>query len=84
MKKSTFIAVIALLVALTGTVIALVAYLNRKKCVVCDDLEDELFYDDGNDEIEYYATQIQQEDEADCECDHCKEDTAPKAEEPQE
>ena len=80
MKKSTFIAVIALLVALCGTVIALVAYLNRKKCVVCDDLEDELFYDDDNDDIEYYATQIQQEDEP-CTCEHCVEETAPVQEE---
>lgn len=76
MKKSTFIAVIALLVALCGIVIALVAYLSRKKCVVCDDLEDELFYDDDNDDIEYYATQIQQEDEA-CACEHCGEEANP-------
>ena len=87
MKRSTLIALISLLVAVTGTVIALAAYLNHKKCKECDDLDDEFFYDDDEDEIEYCATQIRQEEECGCGCcgGEQKEasEVAPATEEPQ-
>ena len=41
MKKSTLISLIALAVALAGAMIALVAYLKRSRCSLCEDFEDE-------------------------------------------
>ncbi|MEG1779268.1 MAG: hypothetical protein RR263_04140 [Oscillospiraceae bacterium] len=75
MKKSTLISIISLLVAMAGLLVALAAYLKRNKCVVCDDLDDDLSYDDDDDDIEYYATQIHPNEKAEacddekCDCD---------------
>ena len=41
MKKSTLISLIALAVALVGALIALVAYLKRSRCALCEDFEEE-------------------------------------------
>ena len=41
MKKSTLISLIALAVALAGALIALVAYLKRSRCSLCEDFEEE-------------------------------------------
>ena len=41
MKKSTLISLVALAVALVGALIALVAYLKRSRCVLCEDFEEE-------------------------------------------
>ena len=41
MKKSTLISLIALAVALVGAQIALVAYLKRSRCALCEDFEEE-------------------------------------------
>ncbi|MEG1686961.1 MAG: hypothetical protein RR276_03665 [Angelakisella sp.] len=51
MKKSTLIAVIALLVSIAGLMIALIAYFKRS-CSLCDDLEDDMveLYDDEDDD----------------------------------
>ncbi len=79
MKRSTLIALISLLVAVTGTVIALAAYLNHKKDKEYGDFDEDLFYDDEEDEIEYYATQIEQEEcscGCGCGCEEEKETTA--------
>lgn len=53
MKKSGIISFIALLVALTGLLIALAAYFKKKNCLVCDDFDDEMMDDDS----EYFAAQ---------------------------
>ncbi|MEG1875471.1 MAG: hypothetical protein RR022_08320 [Angelakisella sp.] len=52
MKKSTLIAVIALLVSIAGLMIALIAYFKKRSCSLCDDLEDDMveLYDDEDDD----------------------------------
>lgn len=46
MKKSTWIlSLVALVVALSGVIIALIAFFKRRKCVLCDDYEDEMMPD---------------------------------------
>ena len=58
MRKSTFISMIALLVALAGVVIALAAYFKRKRCVLCDDFEDDLL-DEDSDDLDYYSAPVE-------------------------
>ena len=64
MRRSTFIAIIALLVAIAGTLIALAAYFKRKSCVLCDDFDDDMLDDDMND-LDYYATQVEDDEQED-------------------
>ncbi len=55
MKKSTLIAIIALLISVIGVLIALVAYFKRRRCVICDDVDDEMlddYFDYEGDELE--------------------------------
>lgn len=71
MKKSTFISVLALLVAAVGAVVALVAYFSKKKCVLCDDFddfEDDLMAEDPGD-VEYYAAEMEDDDPQDVSAD---------------
>lgn len=64
-KKGTFLSVLALLVAAAGTVVAIVAYFSKKKCVLCDDFDD--FEDDLSaedpDNVEYYAAEVDTSEE---------------------
>ena len=55
MKKSVLISLIALGVSLVGLLIALAAWLHRKKELDCDDFDDDLLMDD--DDSEYIAAQ---------------------------
>ncbi len=55
MKKSVLISLIALGVSLVGLLIALAAWLHKKKELDCDDFDDELLMDD--DDSEYIAAQ---------------------------
>lgn len=67
MRKGTFIATIALLIAIAGAIVAFAAYFKRRSCALCDDLDDELM-DDMSD-LDYYATQVDEDDEEDvCGC----------------
>lgn len=66
MKKSTIISLAALAVAIVGVLIALAAYFSKKKESFCDELDDELMYDDLDD-AEYYDAHISEEDDY-CEC----------------
>lgn len=55
MRKSTLIAIIALLISIIGVLIALVAYFKRRRCVICDDVDDEMlddYFDYEGDETE--------------------------------
>ena len=61
MRKGTFIATIALLIAIAGAIVAFAAYFKRRSCALCDDLDDELM-DDMSD-LDYYATQVDEDDE---------------------
>lgn len=80
MKKSTFISMIALLVALAGVVIALAAYFKRKRCVLCDDFEDDLL-DEDPDDLEYYAAPVEDSASDETPADTAAADSEPSAEE---
>lgn len=61
MKKSTFISILALLVAAAGAVVAFLAYFSKRKCVLCDDFDDfddDLMAEDPGD-VEYYAAEME-------------------------
>jgi len=63
MGKGTFIALVALLVALAGTVVAFAAYFKRRSSVIYDDFEEDADEDeDMDDELDYYATQVDGDD----------------------
>ena len=75
MRKGTFIATIALLIAIAGAIVAFAAYFKRRSCALCDDLDDELM-DDMSD-LDYYATQVDEDDEEECyatTCPECEEE----------
>ena len=59
-KKSTFISILALLIAAIGAVVAFLAYFSKRKCVLCDDFDD--FEEDMSGEepgdISYYAAEM--------------------------
>ena len=50
MKKSVLISLIALGVSLVGLLIALAAWLHKKKELDCDDFDDDLLMDDDDSE----------------------------------
>lgn len=56
MKKSVLISLIALGISLIGLVIALAAWLHKKRDLLCDDFDDDLLIDDDED-AEYIAAQ---------------------------
>jgi len=55
MKRSSFIAIVALFVAATGVIIALAAYFKRKSDYLYD--EDDFMFDDPDD-LEYYTSDL--------------------------
>lgn len=57
MRKGTFIATVALLIAIAGAIVAFAAYFKRRSCALCDDLDDE-FGDSDLYDMDYYATQV--------------------------
>ena len=57
MKRGTFIATIALLIAIAGAIVAFAAYFKHRTCSLCDDFDDEMMDDDLSD-LDYYATQV--------------------------
>lgn len=60
MKKSGFIAAVALLVAAVGVVIGLAAYFKNRSSYLYDEDDDYLF--DDSDELDYYAPDDEEED----------------------
>lgn len=66
MRKGTFLATIALLIAIAGAIVAFAAYFKRRSCALCDDLDDDLM-DDMSD-LDYYATQVDEDEEDDDAC----------------
>ena len=58
MKKSSKIAVVALILSMVGIIISVLAFLKRKSCALCDDMDDDF--------IDYY------DDEDECLCDECE------------
>lgn len=59
MRKSGFIAAVALLVAAVGVVIALAAYFKNRSSYLYEDEDDYLF--DDPDDLEYYASNLDEE-----------------------
>lgn len=57
MRKGTFIATIALLIAIAGAIVAFAAYFKRRSCAIYDDFDEALMDDDMSD-LDYYATQV--------------------------
>ena len=57
MGKGTFIATVALLVAVAGAIVAFAAYFKHRNCALYDDFDDEIMDDDLSD-LDYYATQM--------------------------
>lgn len=53
MKKSTLISLIALGVAIIGALIALVAFLKRSRCTLCEDFEGESLPDFSIDDEDF-------------------------------
>lgn len=77
MKKGTIISLLALGTAAIGLLVALAAYFSKKHCVVCDDMDDDFYYDDLDSDNEYFEADI--EDDCDCDCD-CIEDAVDEEE----
>jgi hypothetical protein len=89
MKKSTFISILALLIAAAGAVVAFLAYFSKKKCVLCDDFDD--FEDDmmaeDPDDAEYYAAEMESvgaEEQEPAEAEEQPEDEQAQEEKPAE
>lgn len=60
MKKSTFLAVLALFIAAVGVVIALAAYFKNRSNYLYDD--DDFLFDDPDD-LDYYSSELADEDD---------------------
>lgn len=58
MKKGTLISIIIALVAIAGALLGLVAYMRTRRCMECDDLEEDYIPDadpDGDYDMDYYV-----------------------------
>ena len=63
MGKGSFIAIVALLVAVAGAIVVFAAYFRRRGCSLCDDMDEVM--DEGDADLDYYATHIEEDsDEA--------------------
>lgn len=68
MRKSTIISLLALGTAAIGLLVACAAYFSKKHCVVCDDMDDDFYYDDLDGDNEYFEADIDEECDEDCDC----------------
>lgn len=87
MGKGSFIAIVALLVAVAGAIVAFAAYFRRRGCALCEGMDEMM--DDGDDaDLDYYATQLDDEDDMEDSLDEEEEASAgvpgeaPEAKEP--
>ena len=60
MGKGTFLATVALLIAIAGAIVAFAAYFKRRSCTLCDDFDDDMMDDDMSD-LDYYATPVSED-----------------------
>lgn len=60
MGKGSFIAIVALLIAVAGAIVAFAAYFKHRSCTFCDDLDDIM----EDDDLDYYATQLDDEEDS--------------------
>lgn len=61
MGKGSFIAIVALLVAVAGAIVAFAAYFRRRGCSLCDDMDEAMDEDDAD--LDYYATHVEEDSE---------------------
>ena len=61
MRKSTFLAVIALFVAAVGVLIALAAYFKNRSSFLYGEDEDDFLFGDADD-LEYYSSELADDD----------------------
>lgn len=61
MKRSTFMATIALFIAAVGVVIALAAYFKNRSSYLYDEEDDDFLFDDADD-LEYYSSEPSDDD----------------------
>lgn len=73
MKRSSFMATIALFIAAVGVVIALAAYFKNRSSYLYDDEDDDFLFDDADD-LEYYSSDL----------DDDEDDVEPESEYPEE
>lgn len=62
MGKGSFIAIVALIVAVAGAIVAFAAYFRRRGCALCDGM-DEMIDEGDSDDLDYYATQLDSDDD---------------------
>lgn len=75
MKKGTFFSIVALLVSIVGVTVAVAAYMKRRSCVLCDDIDEDMFMDDDCDCCECDDAC---DDSCECEKEECSCDSQPK------
>lgn len=66
MKRSTFMATVALFIAAVGVVIALAAYFKNRSSYLYDDEDDDFLFDDADD-LEYYSSEFSGDEAGDSE-----------------
>lgn len=74
MRKSTIISLLALGTAAVGLLVACAAYFSKKHCVVCDDMDDDFYYDDLDSDNEYFEADIDDDCDCGCGCDCCNDE----------
>lgn len=60
MGKGSFIALVALLIAVAGAIVAFAAYFRHRNCILCADMDDGI--DDDMSDLDYYATHLDSDD----------------------
>lgn len=60
MGKGSFIAMVALLIAVAGAIVAFAAYFRHRNCILCGDIDDGI--DDDMSDLDYYATHLDSDD----------------------
>lgn len=62
MGKGSFIAIVALIIAVAGAIVAFAAYFRRRGCALCDGM-DEMMDEGDSDDLDYYATQLDNDED---------------------
>lgn len=70
MKKGTFFSIVALLVSIVGITVAVAAYMKRRSCVLCDDIDEDMFMDDDCDCCDCDDSCESEKEECGCGCDN--------------
>lgn len=65
MGKGSFIAVVALLVAVAGAIVAFAAYFRRRGCALCEGMDEMMDECDDGSDLDYYATQLDDDEDED-------------------